>query len=99
MAKQPKQVTAYAKDIAASLAEKLQLPKKDAMTYVEVTINLIVEELTHGNKVSFSEIGTFKINDVKEKKHRNPKTGEAIIKPAHKKLKFTPSKSVKAKIN
>lgn len=51
------------------------------------------------NKVSLAGFGIFRLKDMKAKKARNPKTGEAVQVKAYKKVAFTSAKSLKEFVN
>ena len=51
--------------------------------------------LQAGEKVTFSGFGSFDVKERKARKGRNPKTGEQVAIPPKKRVKFTPSKSLK----
>lgn len=63
------------------------------------TIEAIKEAVLAEETVTISNFGTFKIVERGERKGRNPRTGEEIIIPAYKIVRFTPAKTLKDKIN
>lgn len=60
---------------------------------------IIADALAAGESVAIQGFGTFKLADVKARKGRNPKTGETIEIPAHRKVTFHPSPALKDRIN
>lgn len=66
---------------------------------IGAVFDAVKENLAKGDAVSIRDFGVFKVVQCKERKGRNPKTGEEIVIPAHKKAIFKPSKIVKEKIN
>lgn len=52
--------------------------------------------LKKGEKVTFSGFGSFEIKERKARKGRNPRTGAEVAIPPKKRVKFNPSKSLKA---
>ncbi len=58
----------------------------------------LMDFLSEGKKVNFYGTGHFELKTVKEKKARNPKTGEACIVPEHKKVKFYSSETLADRI-
>lgn len=52
----------------------------------------IKTSLHKGEKVTFSGFGSFEVKKTKNRKGRNPRTGEIIPIPAKKRIKFNPSK-------
>jgi integration host factor subunit alpha len=69
--------------------------KKDCVKIVETFIEIIKEELTKGNDVMISGFGKWSVKTKKERKGRNPKTGEAITIAARKVVTFKWSNSLK----
>lgn len=77
------------------IAKKAHLTKKAAREAVEVFLEEIRRQLKKGEKVVLSGFGTFKITRVKDKKGRNPQTGEDIVIKSHKAVRFLVAKSLK----
>jgi nucleoid DNA-binding protein len=65
--------------------------KKDASDAVDKVFSEISEALKRGNRVVISGFGSFKVVITKVKKGRNPKTGEEMLVPPIKKIKFKQS--------
>ena len=63
------------------------------------TLDKLLESITHalkkGEDVALIGFGTFKVNDRKARKGRNPKTGEEIQIPASKVVSFKVGKALK----
>lgn len=66
------------------------------------TLRIIAETLAKGEPVTLHGFGSFQVIDIPEREGRNPRTGEALIIPAHKAVKFRPGldlrQSIKASI-
>lgn len=64
----------------------------------EIIINTfldeLVKEIKKGNQVSIRGFGTFSVQTFKEKKGRNVRTGDPVIIPEYKKIKFKQSKKI-----
>ena len=86
-------------EIIESVYEKLGISKKESVTAVESIFEIIKDELGKGNDVMISGFGKWTINAKKERKGRNPQTGEALTIDARKVLKFKPSTVLKNKVN
>lgn len=80
---------------AKMLAEKLNIPNKQAAEFVEAFIEEVTKIMKSGEKLNLTGFGIFKVADRKAREGRNPRTGEAIHIKASKKAKFTPSKVLK----
>ena len=86
-------------DIVERVYEKIGLTKRECQELVDKVFEIIKEALERGEKVKISSFGTFTVKHKKERKGRNPQTGETIILPARKVLSFKPSKILRDEIN
>lgn len=82
-------------DLINIVAKKAHLTKKAAKEAVEVFLEEIANSLVKGQKVVLSGFGTFKVTKVKDKKGRNPQTGETMIIKGHKAVRFSVGKPLK----
>lgn len=82
-------------EIIEIVAKKAHLTKKAAREAVEVLLEEVRRQLKKGEKVVLSGFGTFKITRVKDKKGRNPQTGDDIVIKSHKAVRFVVAKSLK----
>ncbi len=80
---------------AKRLAERLNIPNKQAAEFVEAFIEETTKVMKSGDKLNLTGFGIFKVADRKAREGRNPRTGETIQIKASKKAKFTPSKVLK----
>ena len=83
------------KELIELVAKKANLTNKASKEAVKVFLNGIRDSLKRGEKVVITGFGTFSLRNRKERKGRNPKTGEAITIEARKAPGFTPGKSLK----
>lgn len=77
------------------LAEKLNIPKKQAAEFLETFVSSVTGIMKKGDKLNLSGFGIFKVADRKAREGRNPRTGETIKIAASKKAKFVPAKALK----
>lgn len=89
------QPTVTLKHIAADLAEKHELPKKQMNLITEDMVALIVKSLKKGNRIRISGLGILQVKKRAARTGRNPATGESIQIPAKKKIAFRASKELK----
>ena len=84
-------------ELVKAIAKKAELTKKEVEAVFKAFEEVVNEELITGKTdyISVGELGRFVVVEVPEKKARNPRTGEEITIPAHKKLKFKVSKAYK----
>ena len=69
--------------------------KSQATFVVEEVLNLIYRALLEGKEINIPSIGILKTKAVKERNARNPKTGVAVVVPAHRKVCFKQGERMK----
>jgi DNA-binding protein HU-beta len=94
-AKAAPQVTITLKQIAASLAEGHDLPKKQAETLLGDLVALTTSHLKKGDKIRLTGLGILQVRNRAARTGRNPATGETIQIKASKKIAFRPAKELK----
>ncbi len=95
MATKPSVPTVPLSKVAAELAEKTGMTKKDATGALDEFVNLVVRHLKKGNKVRITGLGILQVRARPARMGRNPATGEAIKIKASKTLRFKPAASLK----
>jgi integration host factor subunit alpha len=86
-------------DIIESVHQHLGFPKKKSDEVVEQLIETIKSTLTSGEDVLVSGFGKFSVNDKKERKGRNPATGDSMMLRPRKVVTFKCSGKLRKKIN
>lgn len=81
--------------IVGQLAEKLDIPKKTAATFLEELVNLAVKETKTKGTFQIPGIGKLRKAHRKARMGRNPQTGEALKIPAKTVVRFRVSKTCK----
>ena len=89
------QPTVTLKHIAADLAEKHDMQKKQTNLVLEDLIAHIVKNLKKGNRIRISGLGILQVKKRAARTGRNPATGETIQIPAKKKIAFRAAKELK----
>ena len=87
------------KDFIEKYAAKTGVSKKAAGEYVDAFLEILEESLIEKAGVQFVGFGTFETKITKERKGRNPKTGEEITIPAKKVVSFKVGSALKEKVN
>ena len=82
-------------DIIEIIAKKAHLTKKASMEAVDAFLDELVRQIDRGEKVVLSGFGTFKISRVKDKKGRNPATGQDLMIKGHRVVRFLVGKTLK----
>ncbi len=94
-AKAPTPETVTLKQIAADLAEKNEMTKKDANSLMDQLVEHIVKNLKKGKRIRMAGLGILQVRKRAARMGRNPATGEQIKIPAKKKIAFRPAKELK----
>ncbi len=82
-------------DLVAQVAAKANLTKSAAERLLNATLESIQEVLVNEGKLTLTGFATFAVEERKERTGRNPRTGESIVIPASKVVKFRPGKTLK----
>lgn len=86
-------------DLIEVIAENAELSKAAAGRILDTMLEAITESLGKGKDVVLVGFGSFVVNKRKQRKGRNPQTGEVITIPAAKVPRFRPGKYLKDKVN
>ena len=78
------------KDLIDRVAKEFGLKKKDAEAIVKFIFQEIAETVKRGERVSIQGFGVFELRELKERKIRNPRTGEKIWIAKRRKPIFIP---------
>lgn len=87
--------TVTLKQIAAELAEKHELTKKQTNLIMDDLVAHLVKNLKKGNRIRMAGLGILQVRKRAARMGRNPATGEAIKIPAKKKIAFRAAKELK----
>ena len=78
-------------NIIDSIYEKIGIPKKECVRIVESIFEIIKDDLDKGNDVMISGFGKWMVKAKKQRKGRNPQTGETLMINARRVVTFKPS--------
>lgn len=84
-----------AKEVAVS--EKVTLTT--AFKTVDAVLRVIAETLAKGESVNLRGFGAFTVVNKPERILKNIHTGKLVTVPAHKSVRFKPSKEIVSKLN
>jgi integration host factor subunit alpha len=85
--------------IVESVHNQLGLPKKQCAEIVETLLEIIKSTLVSGEDLLISGFGKFSVKDKKERRGRNPHTGENLMLAPRRIVKFTCSAILRDKVN
>jgi integration host factor subunit alpha len=87
------------KTIVEEVHERIGFSRREAAAIIESAFELMKEALAAGEPVTISSFGKFSTRQRRERRGRNPHTGEAITIPARKIVTFKVSRVLKEQIN
>ncbi len=83
-------------ELAVEMSLHTDLTKEQVLNYIDIMIDSITGELKKKDgKLTLVGFGTLKTIIKKRKRGRNPRTGEEIIIPKRRSVKFVPGKNLK----
>ena len=85
-------------ELAAAIAEKVEIPKKDAEAVLNAMMEAVDEALKKGDKIQLIGFGSFEVKERAARVGRNPKTLEEIKIPASKYPVFKAGKALKDQV-
>lgn len=86
-------------ELISLIAEKSGLSKTDAEKIFSATFEVIAEKMAQQEKIMVPGFGGFTTKERKERKGRNPATGEEITIPKAMVVTFKPATQLKETIN
>jgi integration host factor subunit alpha len=86
-------------DIVQALARENGYPLNQSMELIETLIELIKSKLASGEDVLISRFGKFCVKDKRERRGRNPATGEGMMLEPRRVVTFRRSRTLRDKIN
>ena len=93
-----KPTTVTLRQLAASLAERHALPKKQADAFVADVFGDVVAHLKAGERVRIGGLGVIEVKSRPARMARNPATGAPVQVAASKKIAFRAAKELKEAI-
>ena len=73
--------------------------KTEAERIANIFLDTVKECISEGENIEFKGFGTFKIKEKAQTVGRNPHTGEEVVIPAKKVVKFRAGKELKEIVN
>ena len=93
-------MSALSKDqIAKAIAENVGLQRNQSVQLVEILISLVKDSLISGEDVLISGFGKFSVREKRERKGRNPATGDSMMLRPRRVVTFHCSGNLRKKIN
>ena len=86
-------------DIIEAIAEQTGFPKNHSSEIIDTLLEIIKRTLESGEDVMISGFGRFCVKEKKERRGRNPATGEPMMLAPRRVVTFTCSGKLRDKIN
>jgi DNA-binding protein HU-beta len=90
--------TVTLRQLADSLSESHELPKKQVMSMLEDMVETVTKHLKRGARIRIGGLGILQVRKRPARMGRNPATGEQIKIKASKKVAFRPAKELKESV-
>lgn len=87
------------KDIAKALVERHKMKTGASEEFLQALVEVVNEGLIKDRIVKIKGFGTFKLQEVKERKSVNVNTGESVMIAAHDRITFTPDSVMRDLVN
>jgi integration host factor subunit alpha len=85
--------------IVEAVAEQISYTKNQSVKTIEILLELIKRSLESGEDVLVSGFGKFCVKEKRERRGRNPSTGEDMMLEPRKVVTFKCSRQLRDKIN
>jgi DNA-binding protein HU-beta len=85
-------------ELTALVAHAAEVPQRAAARVVDELFEALAGEVALAGECRLPGLGTLRRIPVAAASGRNPRTGEALVVPAHHKARFRPSKTLKARL-
>jgi integration host factor subunit alpha len=86
-------------DIVERIMINTGFSKPEAVDMFELVFSIMKDTLENGEDIMVSGFGKFAVKQKKDRKGRNPQTGEDLILEARRVLKFKPSPILRKIVN
>lgn len=87
-------------DIIARISEKTPFWGHDLVAkVVNLLLTQMVGTIAKGNRIEVRGFGTFNIHSFPERVGRNPKTGESVLVPEKRNVRFKPGRYLKVQVD
>lgn len=86
-------------DLVERIHQTIGFTKKESADMLETVFSIIKDTLESGEKLKISGFGNFEVKQKRDRRGRNPQTGETITIQARRVLTFKPSTLLRQAIN
>lgn len=86
------------REFIKELAEKLDIPQKEAYRLLKTTTGVITDALSEGNSISIQKLGNFSVKKTEPRKIYNPKIKKHVLTPPKNNVEFHPANPLRQKM-
>lgn len=86
-------------DIIETVYSELELSKNRSTELVEQLLEIIKQRLASGDDVMISGFGKFQVQDKRQRRGRNPATGDSMMLDSRRVVTFKCSRKLRDRIN
>jgi len=86
-------------EIVDSISDQIGFPKNHSFEIIEILLEIMKKTLESGDDVMISNFGKFCVKEKRERRGRNPSTGQEMILKPKKVVTFKCSGTLREKIN
>jgi len=86
-------------DVVEAVAKEIDFPKNQSVELVETLLELIKKTLESGDYVLVSGFGKFRVKEKKERRGRNPATGDDMMMRPRRVVTFKWSGKLRERLN
>ena len=86
-------------ELVDKIAELTNTSKRVSELFLKELFGVIKERLEQGESVKIKNLGTFKVTEIAARKSVNVNTGDEMEIPSHRRVSFTPDKSLAEAVN
>jgi DNA-binding protein HU-beta len=90
--------TVTLRQLAETLSDNHELPKKQVLSMLEDMVGSITKHLKRGARIRIGGLGILQVRKRPARMGRNPATGEPLKIKASKKVAFRPAKELKESV-
>ena len=95
-----KKITFVKSDIVREMQGHFQeIPNNDVERIVDKIFQYLINSLAEGRSIELRNWGMLSVKSMKERRARNPRSGQEITVPAKKKVKWKSSKNLNYRLN
>ena len=86
------------KEMAKNIAENLGLTASVVMEVIQKALDGIIDAVVDEGRIELRNFGVFEVVTRKPRQARNPRTGETVMVPERRIVRFTPGKEMAVRV-